>query len=92
MRMAREFPGPIDLLLTDIVMPQMSGFELAKSVFEMRPEIKVLYMSGYADNRAHAGWVLEPNVPFLHKPFTAAALTQKVREALGMEASHASRV
>jgi hypothetical protein len=49
-------------------------------------------MSGYADNRAHAGWVLEPNVPFLHKPFTAAALTQKVREALGMEASHASRV
>jgi PAS domain S-box-containing protein len=92
MRMAREFAGPIDLLLTDIVMPQMSGFELAKSVFETRPEIKVLYMSGYTDNRAHAGWVLEPNVPFLHKPFTAAGLTQKVREALGTEASHASRM
>jgi PAS domain S-box-containing protein len=91
MRMAHEYAGPIDLLLTDIVMPQMSGFELAKSVFEMRPEIKVLYMSGYTDNRVNASWVLEPNVPFLHKPFTAAALTQKVREALGTEASQASR-
>jgi len=92
MRMAYEYAGPIDLLLTDIVMPQMSGFELAKSVCEMRPEIKVLYMSGYTDNRVNASWVLEPNVPFLHKPFTAAALTQKVREALGTAAPQASRL
>jgi PAS domain S-box-containing protein len=92
MRMAREYAGPIDLLLTDIVMPQMSGIELAKSVFGMLPEIKVLYMSGYTDNRVNAGWVLEPNVPFLHKPFTAAGLMQKVREALGTEASLASRL
>jgi PAS domain S-box-containing protein len=92
MRMAREHAGRIDLLLTDIVMPQMSGFELAKSVFEMRPEIKVLYMSGYTDNRVNAGWVLEPDVQFLHKPFTAAALTQKVRQALGTEATEASRL
>src|SRR6202167_3587190 len=90
MRMAREYAGPIDLLLTDIVMPQMSGFELAKSVFETRPEIKVLYMSGYTDNRVNTGWVLEANVPFLHKPFTTAGLTQKVREALGTEAKEAS--
>jgi two-component system cell cycle sensor histidine kinase/response regulator CckA len=92
MRMAREYAGRIDLLLTDIVMPQMSGFELAKTVFEMRPEIKVLYMSGYTDNRVNAGWVLEANMPFLHKPFTAAGLTQKVREALGTEATEASRL
>jgi YesN/AraC family two-component response regulator len=92
MRMAREYAGQIDLLLTDIVMPQMNGFELAKSVFAMRPEIKVLYMSGYTDNRVNAGWELEANVPFLHKPFTAAGLTQKVREALGTEAREASRL
>jgi len=92
MRMAREYAGQIDLLLTDIVMPQMNGFELAKSVFATRPEIKVLYMSGYTDNRVNAGWELEANVPFLHKPFTAAGLTQKVREALGTEAREASRL
>jgi two-component system cell cycle sensor histidine kinase/response regulator CckA len=92
MRMAREYAGPIDLLLTDIVMPKMNGFELAKSVFEVRPEIKVLYMSGYTDNRVNTGWVLEANVPFLHKPFTAAGLTQKVREALGTGAIEPSRL
>jgi PAS domain S-box-containing protein len=92
MRMAREYAGRIDLLLTDIVMPQMSGFDLAKSVFDMRPEIKVLYMSGYTDNRVNASWVLDPDVPFLHKPFTAAGLTQKVREALGTETPQASRL
>jgi len=92
MRMVREYAGPIDLLLTDIVMPKMNGFELAKSVFEVRPEIKVLYMSGYTDNRVSSGWVLEANVPFLHKPFTAAGLTQKVREALGTEAIEPSRL
>jgi two-component system, cell cycle sensor histidine kinase and response regulator CckA len=92
MRMAREYAGPIDLLLTDIVMPKMNGFELAKSVFEVRPAIKVLYMSGYTDNRVNAGWVLEANVPFLHKPFTAAGLTQKVWEGLGTEAAEPSRL
>jgi two-component system cell cycle sensor histidine kinase/response regulator CckA len=92
MRIAREHNAPIDLLLTDIVMPQMSGFDLAKSVMEMRPEIKVLYMSGYTDNRISASWVLESSVPFLHKPFTAAGLTQKVREVLGAEAPQASRL
>jgi PAS domain S-box-containing protein len=92
MRTAREYAGPIALLLTDIVMPQMSGFELAKAVLQIRGEIKVLYMSGYTDNRVNAGWVLEPEVQFLHKPFTAAGLTQKVREALGTEATEASRL
>jgi two-component system cell cycle sensor histidine kinase/response regulator CckA len=92
MRIAREHAGAIDLLLTDIVMPQMNGFDLAKSVIEIRPEIKVLYMSGYTDNRVSASWVLESSVPFLHKPFTAAGLTQKVREVLGTEAPQASRI
>ena len=81
-----------DIVLCDLMMPQMSGFDLAKSVIEMRPEIKVLYMSGYTDNRVSVSWVLESSVPFLHKPFTAAGLTQKVREVLGTEAPQASRL
>jgi PAS domain S-box-containing protein len=80
--LARDHSGPIDLLLTDIVMPKLSGNELAKTVQELRPKVKVLYMSGYTDNRVNASWVLDPDVPFLHKPFTAAGLMQKVREAL----------
>ena len=73
----------IELLLTDIVMPDMNGFDLAKAVRQARPDIKLLYMSGYTDNRVSEGWVLDPGTPFLQKPFTASALAQKVREALG---------
>jgi len=80
---ARQTTGPIDLLLTDIVMPRISGFELANMVREMRPGMRVLYMSGYTDHQMNSNWVLDQDVPFLQKPFTAAALTQKVREALG---------
>src|SRR6185369_326314 len=81
-QMAREYGGKIDLLLTDIVMPQVSGFELAKAVREVRPDLKVLYMSGYTDNQVSRSWTLDADTPFIQKPFTAAALTQKVREAL----------
>jgi CheY-like chemotaxis protein len=79
---ARDLSTPIDLLLTDIVMPEMNGFELAKMVRKTRTDAKVLYMSGYTDNRVSSAWVIEPDTPFLHKPFTASALAQKVREAL----------
>lgn len=48
----------------------------------MRPETRVLYMSGYTDNQMSSSWVLDQDVPFIQKPFTAAALTSKVREAL----------
>ena len=80
---AREHFSAIDLLLTDIVMPNMNGVELAKAVREARPGVKLLYMSGYSDNRASDAWVLDPDTPFLHKPFTASTLARKVREALG---------
>jgi PAS domain S-box-containing protein len=80
---ARESSEPIHLLLTDVVMPHMSGFELARELARLRPEMKVLYTSGYTDNRLSGSWVLEPGAPFLHKPFTAGSLGQKVREALG---------
>jgi PAS domain S-box-containing protein len=78
---------PIHLLLTDLVMPRTSGFELAKNLREHRRDLKVLYMSGYTDNQVSRSWVVEPNMPFIQKPFTAAALTQKVREALTSSAA-----
>jgi two-component system, cell cycle sensor histidine kinase and response regulator CckA len=74
----------IDLVLTDVVMPQMSGFELGKQLEGHSPALKILYMSGYRDNASGpAGSV--PRA-FLHKPFTPTALLAKVREVLDAEA------
>ncbi len=64
-------------------MPRSSGFDLTKALREIRPDLKVLYMSGYTDNQVSRSWTLEQDTPFIQKPFTAAALTQKLREALG---------
>ena len=75
--------GPIQLLLTDVVMPKMSGPLVAKKVTSLRPEIKVLYISGYTgDAVAHHG-VLGEDMPFLQKPFSPEALRKKIREVLG---------
>ena len=84
---ARRHEGDVALLLTDIVMPQKSGFDLAREIRELRPDIKLLLMSGYTDNRVSNSWMLDSGTPFLQKPFTAASLTRKVREALGFPAS-----
>jgi len=73
----------IDLLLTDVVMPGMSGKELKKAIEVIRPGINVLFMSGYTSNViAHRG-VLEKGVHFIQKPFSMKDLAQKVREAIG---------
>jgi two-component system, cell cycle sensor histidine kinase and response regulator CckA len=74
--------GPIHLLLTDVAMPEMSGPELARRLTRMRPEMRVLYMSGYSDDTLIRRGVVEESTAFLQKPFTPAALAHKVREVL----------
>jgi signal transduction histidine kinase/CheY-like chemotaxis protein len=81
--LARDTAKPIDLLLTDIVMPQANGWELATEIRAVRPGIKVLFMSGYTDSVVVKQGILRAEMPFIQKPFTAAALHNKVREVLG---------
>ena len=78
--------GPIDLLLTDVVMPDFSGPEVARRVREGRPSTKVLYMSGYTDDAMLQHGVLRQETPFLQKPFNAKELAAKVREVLDSKA------
>jgi two-component system cell cycle sensor histidine kinase/response regulator CckA len=76
--------GPIHLLVTDMVMPRMGGAELAQAARPLRPEMKVLYMSGHTDSSAVHDGPPADRVPFLQKPFTPRELGSRVREALGL--------
>ena len=81
-RLCEEHAGEIHLMLTDVVMPGMSGRELARSAAALRPLVKVLFMSGYTDNVIVHHGVLDAGTAFLQKPFTPRSLAQKVREVL----------
>ena len=81
-RLSESYRGMIHLLITDVVMPRVSGRELAEELRTQRGGMKVLYMSGYTDNAIVNTGILQKEVAFLQKPFTPAALTQKVREVL----------
>ena len=82
LRVGEGHGGPIDLLLTDVVMPKMNGKELATQLRSRRREVRVLYMSGYSDDVIEHHGVLQEGAGFLPKPFTLEALTQKVRAVL----------
>ena len=82
MLMAQRHAGTIELLLTDVVMPRMSGRALAEHITAVRPEIRVLFMSGYTDAAIVRHGVLEPEIDFIQKPFTPTALALKVRRVL----------
>jgi two-component system cell cycle sensor histidine kinase/response regulator CckA len=77
-----KYKEKIHLLVTDVVMPGMSGRELSERLLPLHPEMKVLYMSGYTDDTILRYGVLEGEINFVQKPFSVEALTQKVREVL----------
>jgi PAS domain S-box-containing protein len=76
------YSGRIDMLITDVVMPKLSGAEMAKRLTEKHPRLKVLYMSGYTDESIVQHGVLEPGIAFLSKPFKPEALIERVRKIL----------
>ena len=79
---ARRHKGQIDLLLTDVIMPDTNGRKLAETIQAARPGLRVLYMSGYPDGAIASHGMLEPGVSYLSKPFTTEAITRRVREVL----------
>ena len=80
--LASKHPGPIALLVADVVMPGESGRQLGRRLAPLRPETRVLYVSGYTDDAIVHHGLLEPGLNYLQKPFTPAALARKVREVL----------
>lgn len=85
-RIAAAHAGPIHLLITDVIMPEMGGRQLVEHLIAVRPSLKVLYLSGHTDDAVIRHGVLEADVAFLQKPFTIEALTNKVRELLAAKA------
>ncbi|HEY6945288.1 MAG TPA: PAS domain S-box protein, partial [Candidatus Acidoferrum sp.] len=77
-----EFQGTIHLLLTDVIMPEMNGRELADQIVQNRPGIKVLFTSGYTDDAIVRHGVLEPGIAFIQKPYRPRAIARKIREVL----------
>jgi YesN/AraC family two-component response regulator len=82
LRVSAQFDGPIDLLVTDVVMPHLGGRQLAERLRTLRPEMKVLYVSGYTDDAIVRHGVSGAGTAFLAKPYTPADLTSKVNEVL----------
>jgi len=82
LELAAMHAGPIHLLMTDVVMPGMGGRELADRMRRLRPEIKILYMSGYTEQAVSQQGILNKDAVLLQKPFTLLTLASKLREML----------
>jgi len=82
LEIAQRHPGRLDMLLTDVVMPGLSGPELARRLMASRPRLRVLYVSGYPDEAMASQGLLDPDASFLQKPFTPETLARRVREIL----------
>ena len=80
--MAEDFDGPIHLLVTDVIMPHMNGHELAGKLSQLRPDMKILYVSGYSDHEIGDHGLLDPHYELLQKPFTPQTLARKIREVI----------
>lgn len=84
LEICRQHPGRIDLLLSDVIIPDMNGPELALRLQTLRPEMRVLFISAYDDGLLKQNFGLHPAAAFLAKPFGAERLLQKVRSVLGL--------
>ncbi|MHA1620084.1 MAG: response regulator, partial [Promethearchaeota archaeon] len=82
LRLAKSLPDPVDLLITDLMMPIMGGKELAEKFRDRYPSSKILFMSGYTDDLAMISDIAEKSLAFLQKPFTPLTLLQKIRFVL----------
>ena len=84
-QISERHPNPIHLMVTDVVMPAISGHQLVQCLTQLRPEMKILYISGYVDDPIVSYGVLAKAVPLLPKPFSEASLLRKVRDVLDGE-------
>jgi len=82
-RLAKEHAGAIDLLMTDVVMPEMNGRELEGHILKSNPGIRCLFMSGYTANVISHHGVLDEGVHFIQKPFSLNDMARKIRDSLG---------
>ncbi len=80
--LAREHSASIDLLVTDVMLPGLSGRDLARQIQNLKPGIPVLYISGYSDDAVARHGIVDPGTHFLQKPFTPTQLGKKIREIL----------
>ncbi len=86
LHLAEDFPKPIDLVVSDVVMPGMSGRQFAEALRLQRPDFRLLFMSGYTDDAVVRHGIVKADEPFLQKPFSPNALARKVREVLDRQA------
>jgi CheY-like chemotaxis protein len=84
LQMCKDHPGPIDMLLTDVVMPRLGGRQVADAVLGMRPDVKVVFMSGYTGDVAFMQGLNDLGASFLQKPLTPETLKRKVHEVMAL--------